>query len=161
NPFKKPNITDIFRPVVGSGAAYEIQHTDRSGEPTSIEMVIVGKEMVGTQQGYWVEMGHKERRTGEMSYMKMLVTPDFQPQKIVFQMPGRGATEMPFNPSERGKNNMNEELEKWHKVGVMEPVTVPAGTFLCQHWKKDSGVGDVWASEKVTPMSMVKSVQEH
>jgi len=55
---------------------------------------------------------------------------------------------------------MKEELEKWHKVG-MEPVTVPAGTFLCQHWKKDSGVGDVWASDKVTPMGMVKSVQEH
>jgi hypothetical protein len=160
NPFKKPNITDIFHPVVGSGAAYEIQHTDKSDEPMHMEMVVVGTEMVGTQQGFWMEMAHQERKTGQMSYMKMLVTPDFQPKKIVIQAPGKGAMEMPFNPTDDTRNNMKEELEKWHKVG-MEPVTVPAGTFLCQHWKKDSGVGDVWASDKVTPMGMVKSVQEH
>ena len=160
NPFKKPNITDIFHPVVGSGAAYEVQHTDKSDAPMHMEMVVVGTEMVGVQQGYWMEMGHQERKTGEMSYMKMLVTPDFQPKKIIIQAPGKGAMEMPFNPSDETKNTMKEELEKWHKVG-MEPVTVPAGTFLCQHWKKDSGVGDVWASDKVTPMGMVKSVQEH
>jgi hypothetical protein len=55
---------------------------------------------------------------------------------------------------------LRDELQKWHKVG-MEPISVPAGTYLCQHWKKDSGVGDVWASDKITPMGMVKSVQEH
>ena len=145
NPFKKPNITDIFHPVVGCGAAYEIHHTDNSGEPMHMEMVVVGTEMVGTQQGYWMEMGHQDRKTGQISYIKMLVT-----------------MEMPFNAmaGDSKKNQMQEELEKWHKVG-MEPVTVPAGTFLCQHWKKDSGVGDVWASDKVTPLSMVKSVQEH
>jgi hypothetical protein len=162
NPFKKPNITDIFHPVVGSGAAYEIQHTDHTGEPMHMEMVVVGTELVGTQQGYWMEMGHQDRKSGQMSYIKMLVTPDFQPQRVIIQVPGKGAMEMPFNAmaGDRKNNHMQEELEKWHKVGI-EPVTVPAGTFLCQHWKKDSGVGDVWASDKVTPLSMVKSVQEH
>ena len=161
NPFKKPNITDIFRPVVGSGAAYEIQHTDKSGEPMHMEMVVVGTEMVGAQQAFWVEIGHQDHQSGEMGYMKMLVTPDFQPQKIVIQAPGKGAMEMPYNLMAGDRKNFaQEELEKWHKVG-MEPVTVPAGIFLCQHWKKDSGVGDVWASDKVTPLSMVKSVQEH
>ncbi|HXT75417.1 MAG TPA: hypothetical protein VN780_03940 [Candidatus Eisenbacteria bacterium] len=161
NPFRKPNITDIFHPLVGSGATYEIQHTDNSGEPTQMEMVVVGTEMVGTQQGYWMEMGHTDRKTGQMSYIKMLVTPDFQPQRVIIQAPGKGAMEMPFNAMAGDrKNHAQEELDKWHKVG-MEPVTVPAGTFLCQHWKKDSGVGDVWASDKVTPISMVKSVQEH
>ena len=52
---------------------------------------------------------------------------------------------------------MTEEMDKWHSVGA-ETITVPAGTYICQHWKKDSGVGDVWVSDKVTPMGMVKSV---
>ena len=52
---------------------------------------------------------------------------------------------------------MSEEAEKWHLVGP-DTVTVPAGTYLCQHWKKDTGTGDVWSSDKVSPMSMVKMV---
>jgi hypothetical protein len=28
SPFKKPNIADIFKPVVGNGAVYETQRTD-------------------------------------------------------------------------------------------------------------------------------------
>jgi hypothetical protein len=39
-----------------------------------------------------------------------------------------------------------------------ESITVPAGTFSCQHWKKDQGVGDVWVSDKVSPMGMIKAV---
>jgi len=55
---------------------------------------------------------------------------------------------------------MQEEIEKWHMVGS-ESITVPAGTFSCQHWKKDQGVGDAWVSDKVSPMSLVKSVSEN
>jgi hypothetical protein len=160
NPFSKPNITDIFKPVVGGGAVYEMQHTDKSDEVRQMEMTIVGTEMVDGKPGWWMEMGHKDSKTGEMRYMKMLVTSDFVPQKMVMQQPGKGAMEMAFPADATEKSKMKEELEKWHKVG-MEPITVPAGTFLCQHWKKDSGVGDVWASDKITPMGMVKSVQEN
>jgi hypothetical protein len=46
---------------------------------------------------------------------------------------------------------------KWHKVGT-ETVTVPAGTFSCDHWTKDDGKGDVWASSKISPMGTVKEV---
>jgi hypothetical protein len=160
NPFSKPNIADIFKPVVGGGATYEMRHTDKSDEPRQMEMFIVGTETFEGQQGWWMEMGHQEHKTGEMQYMKMLVTADFQPRKVIFQQPGKGAMEMAFPTDAKENNQMKEELNKWHKVG-MEPITVPAGTFLCQHWKKDSGVGDVWASDKITPMGMVKSVQEH
>jgi hypothetical protein len=160
NPFSKPNITDIFKPVVGGGAVYEMQKTDKSDEPRHMEMFIVGKELVDGQEGWWMEMGHQERKTGEMQYMKMLVTPDFQPKKMVMQPPGKGAMEIAIPADAADRSHMKDELQKWHKVG-MEPITVPAGTYLCQHWKKDSGVGDVWASDKVTPMGMVKSVQEH
>ncbi len=159
NIFKKPNIADIFKPVVGSGSLYEMQATDQQKPPTQMEMTVVGKEMVDGQQGYWMEMGHQFGKPGQVMYTKMLVTNDFQFKKIVFQQPGQPAMEMPFNPTEQTKNHMTEEIEKWHQVGT-ESITVPAGTFSCAHWKKDGGVGDVWVSDKVTPMGMVKSINQ-
>jgi hypothetical protein len=157
--FSKPNITDIFKPVVGNGAMYEMQHTDKDKAPTQMEMTIVGKEMVDGQQGYWMESGHAAGKNGEVTYSKMLVTKDFQFKKVIFQRPGQGAMEMPFNPTEETHNHIKEEMEKWHQVGT-ETITVPAGTFNCAHWKKDDGDGDVWVSDKVSPMGMVKSISQ-
>jgi hypothetical protein len=88
----------------------------------------------------------------------MLVTKDdFQFHRMIFQQPGQPAMEMPMNPTAQQRSHMTDEMEKWHKVGE-ETITVPAGTFLCDHWAKDDGKGDVWASSKVTPMSLVKEV---
>lgn len=158
NIFKKPNIADLFKPVVGSGGLYETQPSNQQKAASQLEMTIVAKEMVDGQQGYWMEMGHKANSDPRpMQYSKILVTNDFQLKKLIFQQPGQPAMEMPFNPSQQGRNNMHEELDKWHQVGS-ESITVPAGTFSCMHWKKDTGTGDVWASDKVSPMSVVKMV---
>jgi hypothetical protein len=159
NIFKKPNIADIFKPVVGSGALYEQQRTDQQNAPkTTMEMTVVGKEMVDGREGYWMEVGHTESNTGQIGYGKMLVTKDdFQFHRMIVQQPGQPAMEFPFNPSDKTRSHMTEEMDKWHSVGT-ETITVPAGTFSCQHWKKDQGVGDVWASDKVSPIGMVKSV---
>ena len=155
NLFSKPNIADIFKPVVGNGAAYEMQSTDQKRTPSVIEMTIVGKEVTPNGEGYWMEVGHTGSKDGgAMMYSKMLMTKDFQFTKIVFQQPGQPAMEMPFNP-DADKNHMKDEMAKWHQVGS-ETVTVPAGTFSCMHWKKDDGTDDVWTSDKVTPMAMVK-----
>jgi hypothetical protein len=156
--FKKPNIADIFKPVVGYGAVYERQRTDQQGAPkTTMEMSVVGKEMVDGKEAFWMEIAHGEK-SGQMGYAKVLITKDdFQFHKMVMQQPGKPAMELPFTPTEHTKTHMQEEIEKWHMVGT-ESVTVPAGTFSCQHWKKDQGVGDVWVSDKVSPMGMIKSV---
>jgi hypothetical protein len=159
NIFKKPNIADIFKPVVGSGAVYEQQRTKTDRAPTQMEMFVVGKELVDGQQGYWVEMGNQDAKNGQMHYAKVLVTGAFEMHKVVVQLPGQPAMEMPFNPTAETKTRMSQEVEKWHSVGP-DTVSVPAGTYLCQHWKKDTGVGDVWSSDKVTPMSMVKMVND-
>jgi hypothetical protein len=95
-----------------------------------------------------------------MIYGKSLLTKDFKMKKIVYQQPGQPAMEVPFNPSEQTNSHMQEEIEKWHQAGS-ETITVPAGTFSCVHWKKDTGDGDVWLSDKVTPMGMVKSVSKN
>jgi hypothetical protein len=157
NLFKKPNIADIFKPVVGNGGLYEMQHTGSQRPPTQMEMTIVGKDTVDGQPGWWMEVALQEPKTGGMMYYKTLVTNDFQMHKVVFQQPGQSAMEMPYNPSQNAKTHMNEELDKWHAVGS-ESITVPAGTFNCQHWKKDQGDGEAWISDKVSPMQLVKSV---
>ncbi len=159
NFFKKPNIADIFHPVVGSGAAYE--RTDKDGVKTTLEMTIVGRDTFEGKDAYWFEVGHNDKRSAELSYAKMLITKDdFQFHKMIFVMPGSTQPmEMPFNPGDKTKEKIKDDLEKWHKVGA-EPITVPAGTFLCDHWQKDDGKQDVWVSSKVTPMGMVKEVSE-
>jgi hypothetical protein len=156
NFFRKPNIANIFQPVVGTGSQYLT--TSKDGKTNSIEMSVVGKEMVDGKEGYWMEIGHMDERSGTMMYVKMLVTKDdFQFHRMVFEMPGSSQPmEMPINPNMQARQRMKEEMEKWHSAGT-EPVTVPAGTFLCEHWTKDSGKGDVWVSTKVSPVTMVKS----
>jgi hypothetical protein len=155
--FSKPNIADIFKPVVGSGAAYEHQSGDPKRPAVQMEMTIVGKEMTPNGEGYWMEVGSMEPKEGAMMYTKMLVSKDFQFTKVVFQRPGQPAMEMPFDPSQAAKHNMKDEMAKWQQVGT-ETITVPAGTFSCAHWKKDDGAEEVWTSDKVTPVAMVKQV---
>jgi len=157
NPFHKPNISDIFHPVVGQGAVYEQTRSD--GTKVPLELSIVGKETVDGKQGYWMEVGHSEKGSETLTYSKMLITLDpFETHKMIFVMPhSTQPIEYPMNTSQKTKDKMEENAEKWHKVGT-ESITVPAGTFLCEHWAKDDGSENVWANAKVGPMSLVKSV---
>jgi len=157
-PIKRPNIANIFHPVVGQGAAYDT--TDKDGKKSRMEMYVVDKEMVGTEQGYWMEIGHSQDADGNLQYGKMLVTPaDFKFHKVVFVVPGQTQPmEMDMDASKGRHSEMEKEAEKWHSVGT-ETITVPAGTFSCEHWTNDEGKGDVWASSKISPMGLVKSVE--
>jgi len=161
NPFKKPNIADIFKPVVGNGAVYETQRTDQEGAPKKpLEMTVVGKESIEGREAYWLEFAHTDPRSGSLGYAKMLMTKDdFQPHRMIVQQPGQPAMELPMQAGmrERMQKHKDEEMEKWHLAGS-ESITVPAGTFSCQHWKKDQGVGDVWVNDKISPFGMVKSI---
>lgn len=154
--FSKPNIADIFKPVVGSGAAYEQHSTDEKRPASQMQMTIVGKELTANGEAYWMEIGHVGKEGAGMMYSKVLVTKDFQFTKIIFQQPGQPAMEMPFD-GQTGRSHMKEEMAKWHQVGS-ETITVPAGTFSCMHWKNEDGTDEVWTSDKVTPMAMVKQV---
>ena len=106
-----------------------------------------------------MEVGHTGKNSQEPAYAKMLVTPaDFAFHRMVFLMPGSDQPmEMDMEGTKGHRDTMNKDLDKWHSVGT-ETITVPAGTFSCEHWTKDEGKGDVWVSSKVSPMGMVKSV---
>lgn len=156
-PIKRPNIANIFHPVVGAGTLYE--ETDKDGAKSIMELSVVGNEMVGAQQGYWVEFGHNDKRGGkDLTYAKALITPDdFVAHKAIFVMPGSSQPmEMELNPAQGQRSVIEKNTDKWHTVGT-ESITVPAGTFSCEHWTKDDGKGDVWVSSKVSPLGMVKS----
>ena len=153
--FKKPAIADIFKPVVGNGAVYE---SEQNQQKSTLEMSVVGQEPVDGKDAFWFEIGHADQKSGTMAYVKMLVTKDdFQFHRMIVQRPGQPPMELPMNMAGNSQSRMTTEMEKWHKVGT-ETITVPAGTFLCDHWAKDDGKGDVWASSKVSPMSMVKEI---
>ena len=117
-----------------------------------MKMTIVGKELTANGEAYWMEIGHVGKEGAGMMYSKVLVTKDFQ--FTIFQQPKQPAMEMPFD-GQTGRSHMKEEMAKWHQVGS-ETITVPAGTFSCMHWKNEDGTDEVWTSDKVTPMAMVK-----
>src|SRR5271167_4940403 len=82
---------------------------------------------------------------------------DFQFRRMIMQMPGQPAMEMPFNPNDARRQSVQDTLNEWHSVGT-ESITVPAGSFSCEHWKNDKNNSEIWTSDKVTPFGMVKEI---
>jgi hypothetical protein len=74
-------------------------------------------------------------------------------------MPGQQPMEMDMNMSMPGRDmrqsTPTDIREKAEVVGT-ESVTVPAGTFTCEHIRQKDGSSDVWISDKVSPWSLVK-----
>ena len=64
---------------------------------------------------------------------------------------------MPFNPAQGTKQSLQDTMSEWHSIGT-ESVTVPAGTFSCEHWKNAKNNSEVWTNDKVTPFGMVKEM---
>ncbi|MGB9464082.1 MAG: hypothetical protein WBR10_03140, partial [Candidatus Acidiferrum sp.] len=157
--FKKPAIASLIRPVVGSGGVYETTSADQpSAAKSTMEWLVVGKEMADGKDAFWLEIGHQMKGLDGMVYSKVLISKDdFQLHRSIMQLPGRPAMEMKLNPSSKANQRTEDEMNKWTQVGT-ETITVPAGTFSCQHWKKSDGKGEIWASDKISPFGMVKEV---
>ena len=152
-----PTPQGIFNPVVGSGAQYAIQ--DKNGKNTSIELAIVGKESPGGKDGYWYEVTADTQQQGSVA-MKMLIVPEGNTStvsKMIFQMPGRGPMEMDGMMGGRmAQNQQPKDIRDTAKNLGSESVTVPAGTFTCNHWKSNDGKTDVWVAKDVPPYGLVK-----
>jgi hypothetical protein len=155
-----PTLSGIWRPVVGGGSTYEIT---REGKKTSMEFAVIGKEDMGGKTGYWVESTITGmRESGEM-IIKVLETVEGNTvsyTKAVMQMPGQGPMEMDSSMMNMGGRRPSQSAgtdfrDKAELVGT-ESVTVPAGTFNCEHYRMKDGSGDAWISDKVSPWSLVK-----
>ena len=158
---RMPDMSGIWHPLVGSGAAYEM--TDQSGKKTQMEMTVVGKEDVNGKAGYWMEMAMAGPRSGGQMYMKYLLAPSDNGlafTRMIMQMPGQDPMEMDMNMSMGGRrmpqSTPTDIRDKAERVGT-ETITVPAGTFSCEHYRMKDGSADAWVSDKVAPWGLVKS----
>ncbi len=158
---RMPTLSGIWHPVVGSGGAYEM--TDRDGKKSQMEITIVGKEDVAGKPGYWLEMAMANPRSGGEMYIKTLMSVSdagVASTRMIMQMPGQDPMEMDtsMNPAARRMQRTTPEdiRNDAEHVGT-ETITVPAGTFTCEHYRMKDGSSDVWMSDKVAPWSLVKS----
>jgi hypothetical protein len=154
NFFKHSSIAKYLNPVVGKGAEYRSTEKDSSGTKTHSTVIgIVGKDTVEGRAAFWMEVTSEGDRQSSLG--KMLITrDDFAVHRTIFKLPGQQAMEMPLTPIQGGRAEKMEEKE-WRSVGI-EPLSVPAGTFLCEHFHNDKTNEDMWSSDKVTPFGMVK-----
>ena len=154
--FKRPSITKVFRPVVGKGAVY--LDTDKDGKDTrTSEISVVGKDSFEGKEGFWMQIYFTDSK-GKAFVGKSLITPgDYQFHRMIIQPPGQQAMEMPMRMNAARKEKIEENAAEWHSVGT-ESVTVPAGTFSCEHWRNDKTHAEIWTSDKVTPFGMVKEI---
>jgi hypothetical protein len=155
------NLNGIWHPVVGSGAAYEM--TDRTGKKTQMEMTVVGKEDVNGTPAYWMETAMTDARANGTMYVKTLMAPGSNgvaSTRMIMQQPGQEPLEMDmagFAARGRGPAPAPADIrDKAERVGT-ETITVPAGTFSCEHYRMKDGTSDVWLSDKVAPWGLVKS----
>ena len=147
----------VWNPVVGSGAAYEMQ--TQNGMKSGMEFDIVGKDSVGGKDAAWMEMTMSNPRMGGDMVMKYLVTFDgsqMQMSKMIMQMRGGPAMEMPDSMTQARKPTQFTDLRNNTDDLGSESVTTPAGTFSCEHYRMKDGSGEAWVSDKVTPFGLVK-----
>jgi hypothetical protein len=134
-----------------------------SGEKMQIELTVVGKDDVAGKPGYWLEFAVTDAKLpgGQMMMKELMTVSDegVAASKIVMQQPGQAPMEMELNgnPMARGMRQVTpaDARDKAEVVGT-ESITVPAGTFSCQHIRDKDGSSDVWISDKVSPWSLVK-----
>lgn len=154
NPQVQQMMQKFINPVVGAGEEY--QSTGGSADERSMQIVLLGTETVQGQKAYWVEMTFDLPEVGGTVYAKDLIVPgEERPRRVILQLPGEAPMEWP-SPGTPGKTKV--ENRHLHKLGT-ETITVPAGTFVCEHWQDDDT--DVWISPKLAPITMVKSVNRH
>ena len=158
-----PTLSGIWHPEVGSGAAYE--DTSAKGDKSQMEITVVGKEDVDGKTGYWMEyaMSKANMMNGQQMLMKQLMTVEgdgLKASRVIFQEPGQEPMEMDASMMGGGrgaKQTMPTDIAQKAELVGTESVTVPAGTFSCQHYRMKDGTGDGWVSDKVTPWGLVKS----
>jgi hypothetical protein len=156
-----PRMPGEFKPVVGSGAQYEVTMTK---EKVTWAYAVVGKENVEGAEGYWLEMRLEGGKAGSVVMKHLMVLHADLPEikRMIMQTAGQPPIEMPMGML-GGMMKMGQQAPARAEKGLgeklgTETVTVPAGTFVCDHYRTQSGktTADVWVSTKVSPYGVVK-----
>jgi len=164
-----PSMPGLSNPVIGSGAEYQMT-TKKNGKDMDMDVttVILGKEEVDGAPGLWMEQRMSNAELGgEMVTKTLMVTegPQIGIKRMIMQYPGRPPMEMTGMMMSMMQQHQPQSTQtpsggkgdRGELVG-MESVTVPAGTFSAQHYRKqeEKGPVDTWISTDVSPYAMVK-----
>lgn len=154
-----PQIPGVFKPVVGAGAQYQVT---QKGKNMSWAVAVVGKEAVEGNEGFWIEMRLEGGEEGGMIMKSLTVAHEggAEIKRMIMQAPGQPPMEMPMEMMgmmPRPKPQASNEAALGEKIGT-ETVTVPAGTFTCDHYrsKQANEPADLWISAKVPPYGLIK-----
>lgn len=164
-----PPMPGLQNPTVGSGAEYLV---NAKGKEMDVAIVALGKEDVGGSPGFWMEQRMTSTELGGEMVMKSLIVatgPDAGIKRMIMQRPGQPPMEMPammtammqqhqsHTPVSGSVSTERSVGDRGELVGT-ESVTVPAGTFNCQHYRKQeqNGPVDMWISTDVSPYALVK-----
>ncbi len=160
-----PRMRGVWSPVVGSGAAYQIE-SKREGK-RDMEIAVVGKDTVEGQDGHWVEMVTKGRQDAQVVMKYLLVADAGQThslrwivqqgdeQPIEFSMDAMG----PMGAMRSEKPQEADIKTTAERVGS-ETITTPAGTFTCEHYRSADDGADIWVSDKVSPWGVVRMISK-
>ena len=155
-----PQMRGMWHPVVGQGAAYQMQGHGGNHE---MEIAVVGKEDFQGQTGYWLEMtsGEMAAHAGASKMLWVMEPPNPGVKRMIMLMNGQ-AYEFPMNnPMMAGRAPKADAMDITKGAGVQkvgtETITTPAGSFECEHYRSGDPPSDVWVSAKVSPWGLVKS----
>jgi hypothetical protein len=156
--FRRPAIMKVFHPVVGKGAQYQTTSTS-GGTSRMEELSLIGKDTVDGKDAYWLQMVNVDAKGDTVGGKALVTVDDFQFHRMIMDVPGQGLMEVPANMMMSAKNrqNVQDTMSAWQSVGS-DTVTVPAGTFSCEHWRNDKDHEELWTSDKVVPFGMVKEI---
>jgi hypothetical protein len=155
NPWDTPEMRKYWNPVVGVGEVYEVTRT--AGKKSTEEFSILSEETIEGKHAYWLEVAGESPSSAGKVYVKALIIPaDFEARKVVLQLPGMAAMEVPIPPAAKAPK---AEPQKATKLLGTETIAVPAGTFECEHLREADG-SEAWVSSKASPLKVVKSVDK-
>jgi len=153
--YSMPRVMGFWNPIVGEGAAYVLHPA--KGDKTEMQITIVGKEQVEGKDAYWYEMSFNQG-SGQMILKSLMVLtgPEAHVSRMVMQMPGRPPMEMSMQMMHPDLLRRPADDRSDAEDLGSDTITVPAGTFTCQHYRTKNG-GEVWVSQKISPFGLVKS----
>jgi hypothetical protein len=150
-----PALSGIFNPTIGLGADYDM--VTSKGEKSDFQIAIVGSEMVNGKKGYWTEITMSGGKLTEPMVIKSLSVIDgtsMVPQKMIMMMKGQ-AYQLPDQMVQGRNAPADTDISQNLKPLGTESVTVPAGTFMADHYKTKSN-DDIWLAKDSGPWGVIK-----
>jgi hypothetical protein len=151
-----PQFNGVWNPIVGQGAVYQV--TKEAGKNTEIEIAVLGKETVNGKDGYWLEMATSTPEMSGQVVTKFLFVLDGQETravKTIMQMPGHPPMEMPPQMTHHEHSSQPADIRTDARDLGSESITVPAGTFTCEHYRSKDG-SESWLAKEVPPWGLAK-----